>query len=55
MRGDVDAYFQLFRTRIELSQEFKDLVVKMLKYKASERPTIQQIRNSPWMRLASKN
>ena len=50
MRGEVDKFFALFKTKIELSQEFKDLIIWILKHEPSERPTIQQIRDSPWLK-----
>ena len=34
---------------MNLSQEFKDLVVKMLAFNPKERPTIDEILQSAWM------
>lgn len=31
------------------SDEFKDLVIRMLAYNGLERPTLAQIQNHPWM------
>ena len=33
-----------------LSEEFKDLVLKMLAYDPAKRPTIEEIKNHPWMK-----
>ena len=33
-----------------LSSEFKDLIIKMFSYDGSKRPSIEQIRNHPWMK-----
>ena len=33
----------------ELSDEFKDLFVKMVSYDPNNRPTAEQLRNHPWM------
>ena len=35
---------------LTLSEEFKDLYVKMLKYKPSQRPTIQEVLQHPWFK-----
>jgi serine/threonine protein kinase len=32
-----------------LSEEFKDLILKMFAYDGSKRPTIEQLKNHPWM------
>ncbi len=32
------------------SNEFKDLVISMMQYHFYDRPSIQQIRNHPWLR-----
>mmetsp|Transcript_5859 Transcript_5859/g.9449 ORF Transcript_5859/g.9449 Transcript_5859/m.9449 type:complete len:170 (-) Transcript_5859:468-977(-) len=32
-----------------LSEDFKDLILKMFNYDGSKRPTIEQIKNHPWM------
>ena len=34
------------------SQEFKDLVLKMMAYNHRDRPTLEQIRKHPWMAMA---
>jgi len=33
-----------------LSEEFKDLILKMFSYDGSERPTVEQLRDHPWMK-----
>jgi len=33
-----------------LSEEFKDLVIKMLAYNPAKRPTIEEIKSHPWMK-----
>ena len=35
---------------IDVSEEFQNLYVKMISYKANERPTIEQILNDEWMK-----
>ena len=40
MDGRIDEYFSQFLTLIELSQEFKDLIVSMFQFDASKRPSI---------------
>jgi len=32
-----------------LSPEFKDLILSMFSYDSSKRPTVEQLRNHPWM------
>ena len=49
MDGRIDEYFATFKASPKLSREFKDLVVSMLQYDPSKRPTIEKIRNSAWM------
>ena len=34
-----------------LSEEFKDLVLKMLAYNPAKRPTIDEVKNHPWMKM----
>lgn len=48
VKGDYDTYWQ--RTGGgELSNEFKDLIVKMFAYDGSKRPTLKEIAEHPWM------
>ena len=51
MTGQFDKYF----TKIKgdsLSDEFKDLIVKMLAYHGKDRPTIEDIKIHPWFTKA---
>jgi len=34
-----------------LSDDFKDLVLKMFSYDGKKRPTIQELKNHPWMQV----
>jgi serine/threonine protein kinase len=46
--GQIEKYFQ--KTGASgLSDEFRDLIVKMFSYKGDERPSAAEIRNHPWM------
>lgn len=42
-----DAYWKKIGAKV--SDEFKDLMQKMLAVDGDERPTIEEIRNHPWM------
>ena len=42
-------YFSKFDQENKLSEEFKDLVMSMLRENGSERPNVDQIRAHPWM------
>ena len=35
--------------KFEYSEEFKDLVLNMMAYNHRNRPTLEQIRNHPWI------
>jgi len=37
------------KTNDEFSDEFKDLVIKMLSYNFLDRPSLEKIKNHPWM------
>ena len=37
--------------KFEYSPEFKDLVLNMMAYNHKHRPTLEQIRNHPWMHM----
>ena len=50
--GQIEKFFECSGVE-HLSAEFKDLISKMLAYEGSERPTIEDIRTHPWMRLNS--
>lgn len=48
LEGNLDTYWK--KTGGEsLSPEFKDLIIRMFSYKGSDRPTIEQIKEHPWM------
>ena len=48
IKGKHDKYFKKTGTQ-HLSDNFKDLIVKMLSYNPADRPTIQDIKDHPWM------
>ena len=35
-----------------LSEEFKDLIIRMLSYDPARRPTIEELRSHPWLQTA---
>ena len=37
-----------------LSEEFKSLIMSMLHYNPAKRPTIEEVKNHPWMKTASE-
>ena len=47
MNGDTKRYFRKIKGEY-LSEEFRDLIMRMLSYKGSERPTIEEIKKHPW-------
>lgn len=47
MNGETDKYFKKIKGE-HLSKEFRDLVMRMLAYKGSDRPTIEEIKKHPW-------
>ena len=50
LKGDLKTYWQK-TGGTKLSEEFKDLIIKMFSYDGSQRPTIDQIRAHPWMQV----
>lgn len=54
LSGKIDTYFQKVNGN-NLSAEFKDLILKFFAYDGANRPTIEQIRNHPWMTNTSYN
>ena len=40
--------------KFEYSEEFKDLVLNMMSYNHKNRPTLEQIRNHPWMSMGEE-
>lgn len=49
LSGELDAYWTKVGGK-DLSWEFKDLIIKMFNIDGSKRPTIQEIRDHPWMK-----
>ena len=37
---------------MDLSDEFKDLILSMLDYDPNLRPTVEEVRQHPWMKVA---
>lgn len=48
LEGQLDTYWKKTGGQ-NLSEEFKDLIIKMFSYDGSKRPTVAEIRNHPWM------
>ena len=48
LTGKFDTYWKKVGGQ-NLSPEFKDLILKMFSYNPNERPTLEQIKNHPWM------
>merc|ERR1711976_710851 len=48
LSGKTDTYFTKVNGT-DLSEDFKDLILKLFSYNGAERPTIEQIRAHPWM------
>ena len=47
---EYEHYWTRFKKKNDLSTEFKDLYLKMVAYKPSERPRIDEILNDPWLK-----
>ena len=54
LQGKIDTYFQKVNGG-NLSPEFKDLILKFFAYDGKNRPTIEQIKNHPWMNHTGYN
>lgn len=52
LNGDYNTYWKKTGGQ-NLSNEFKDLILKMFSYNGADRPTVQQIRSHPWMAAAN--
>lgn len=50
VKGDYDTYWSRTGGK-DLSNEFKDLIVKMFSYDPSKRPTVKEIADHPWMKV----
>merc|ERR550514_2039277 len=48
LQGDFATYWKKTGGQ-NLSNDFKDLIIKMFSYNGKNRPTIDMIRNHPWM------
>ena len=48
LQGSHDTYFQKVNGT-GLSEDFKDLILRFFSYNGAERPTIEQVKNHPWM------
>lgn len=48
MKGDYETYWKKTGGQ-NLSNEFKDFVLKMFSYDGTKRPTLQEIADHPWM------
>jgi serine/threonine protein kinase len=48
INGDLETYWRKTGGQ-NLSDDFKDLIIKMFSYNGEERPTIEQIRGHSWM------
>jgi serine/threonine protein kinase len=48
MKGDLETYWKKTGGQ-NLSAEFKDLIIKMFAYDGAERPSVDDIKNHPWM------
>ena len=46
--GNLDEYWEMMDGQ-SLSDDFKDLVLRMLSYDPAARPTIEEVRRHPWM------
>ena len=48
LEGKYDTYFNKVNGN-GLSEDFKDLILRFFSYNGDQRPTIEQIKNHPWM------
>ena len=46
----IDDYFAKFKGANDLSQEFKDIIVKIFAHNASDRPSIEEMRACAWLK-----
>lgn len=51
LTGQYDLYFEKVNAS-HLSPEFKDLVIKLFSYDPDKRPTLQEVKQHPWMNPA---
>lgn len=50
LNGKLDQYWQKTGGQ-NLSDEFKDLILKMFSYDGSKRPTVEELKSHPWMQM----
>jgi serine/threonine protein kinase len=48
LTGKIDHYWKKVGGQ-NLSDEFKDLILKIFSYDGKQRPTVEEIKNHPWM------
>jgi len=51
IEGRLDEYWPMIGGEA-LSEEFKDLIIRMLSYDPARRPTIEELRSHPWLQTA---
>ena len=54
LQGKTDLYFQKVNGT-DLSEDFKDLILKLFSFDGDSRPQVEQIRNHPWMQSSTFN
>jgi len=54
LNGKLDTYWKKVGGE-KLSDEFKDLILKMFSYNGKDRPTIEQIKAHPWLHKPYSN
>ena len=52
LQGSHDTYFQKVNGT-GLSEDFKDLILRFFSYNGEQRPTVEQVKNHPWMNSAT--
>jgi len=50
INGKLEQYWQKVGGQ-NLTPEFKDLILKMFSYDSSKRPTVEELKNHPWMQM----
>lgn len=50
LNGKLDQYWQKTGGQ-NLSDEFKDLILRMFSYDGSKRPTVEELKSHPWMQM----
>lgn len=48
LTGQIDTYFNKVNGN-QLSQDFKDLILSLFSYNPEDRPTLEQLKNHPWL------